>query len=181
MTRQDGSCDAAFNSTADRATFRLTLWQLERRYRINRCWQLVACSVFGLLVTCRIVSCRPCCGRSVNKVGVSLGIWDCDIPGSSLPFSQRSSVIPSGCLPSSWLRPDGSLTAATCASLNARHKMSLSLLSSWCLGPLLRHARSWSPRALAALPVPHYHTHKWFTGLAFHSVCHGYSHCFVGQ
>ena len=30
--------------------------------------------------------------------------------------------------------------------------MSLSWLCRWCLGPLLRHARPWSPHALTALP-----------------------------
>jgi len=37
--------------------------------------------------------------------------------------------------------------------------MSLSWLCRWCLGPLLRHARPWSPRALTAL-LYHTHTHK---------------------
>jgi len=35
--------------------------------------------VFGLLVACRLVSCRPCCGHRVSEVGVGIGVWYCDI------------------------------------------------------------------------------------------------------
>jgi len=95
---------------------------------------------------------------------------------NGLPFAQGSSVTPSGRLPSSRLRPAGSFAAGIAALLNARHRMSLSWLWRWCLGPLLRHARPWRPRALTALP----HS-VWFAGLASQSMCHSYSHCFVRQ
>ena len=36
----------------------------------------------------------------------------------------------------------------------------------WCLGPLVRHARPWRPRAMTASPYTY--TSVWFTGLAHH-------------
>ena len=85
-----------------------------------------------------------------------------------LPFAHGSSVTPSGRLPSSRLRPGGSFTYwGACALLKDRHKISLSWLCRWCLGPLLRHARPWSPRALTALP----HTQVCGTQALHPSLC----------
>ena len=52
-------------------------------------------SVFGLLVACRLVSCRPCCGRRVIEVGVGIGVWYCDIQCQRFTFcpgQQRGTI-----------------------------------------------------------------------------------------
>ena len=73
---------------------------------------------------------------------------------SGFPLAHGRIVVPSGRLPSSRIKPTGSITAWIWARFSARQMISFRCLWRCCLGPLLRQANPWRPLASTGLPHP---------------------------